>query len=270
MAQFPEARAAYLNTYFRDTHGFQPERDLGGVIVYRRTIVGQEVERIVVKHAEVDYDQDKDIVSEEGVLLKLWGSEHIIQLLSVARGQRHRGHKWREPKNRASQNPLPILPWKLHIDQRIYGNNLDFPFIVMEYLPRGSGVHSAQYQNIFSVADLIQQIARLQIDSPGARDVFLVDDIIDYDHFESYLDENFYRYSGYSFELRALLAICLAENPVDRLLIEPVLQRCEAQVRRIVDLAPLRAEVSRIFDEVPVNNNGNNGSEDGNRLLYAS
>ncbi|KAI0964956.1 hypothetical protein F4678DRAFT_363551 [Xylaria arbuscula] len=138
MAQPIVARDAYLNTYFRDNHGFQPESDLGGVIVYRRTIVGQGVERIVVKHVEYE-DQDEEIAAEEATLLKLWGSEHIIQLLSVVRDQQHRGYKWREPRNRASQNPLPILPWKLHIDRQVYSDNLDFAFIVMEYLPRGSG-----------------------------------------------------------------------------------------------------------------------------------
>ncbi|KAI1346031.1 hypothetical protein F5Y01DRAFT_322376 [Xylaria sp. FL0043] len=140
----PEARARLLNNYFLNEHAFHPEKYAGGNIIYRRVTLQDAIERVVVKHittAEFRW-RDEEIGLEEDILRKLWGSEHIIRLLSVVHNKLHRGSKWSEPRRRARQNPPPILPWKLRFDPNDYvgdGIDLGFPFFVMEYLPRGDG-----------------------------------------------------------------------------------------------------------------------------------
>ncbi|KAI0813896.1 hypothetical protein GGR55DRAFT_633024 [Xylaria sp. FL0064] len=139
----PGARARLLNNYFLNEHAFHAEKYAAGNIIYRRVTLQDAIERVVVKHIKVEFRwRDEEIDLEEDILRKLWGSEHIIRLLSVVHNQYHRGSKWSEPRKRARQNPPPILPWKLRFDPNDYvgdGIDLGFRFFVMEYLPRGDG-----------------------------------------------------------------------------------------------------------------------------------
>ncbi|KAI1119963.1 hypothetical protein F5Y10DRAFT_273543 [Nemania abortiva] len=137
MAQPGGQRADALNQYFSDDHGFIAEKQIQGLIIYRR-VNGQDVnERIAVKHAQ--FGDGDEIRDEELLLRRLWGAEHIIRLLSITQNQQHRGSGWLEPVNRPRQLPPPLLPWKLIVDRRRHADARGFLFFATEYLPRDTG-----------------------------------------------------------------------------------------------------------------------------------
>lgn len=139
MAQALDARAVLLNQYFANEFGFQHERQIVGNIIYKRVNQNNIVERIVVKFPTTDSNQwaAQDIDTDAATLVKLWGSEHNLRILSIPRGNTY-GVR-REPINRPLSDPTPIVPWWLQVDPQVYGNHEEFGFFVTEYLVRGTG-----------------------------------------------------------------------------------------------------------------------------------
>ncbi|KAK5625789.1 hypothetical protein RRF57_001505 [Xylaria bambusicola] len=131
-----QQRVAELNNYFATEYGFSPEKQIQGNIIYRRVDQQNVLERVVVKFPLNDYLQD-GIGIEAGALFQQWGSEHNVRILSIPRKPQY--VRWREPINRYLSNPPPTLPWWLQVNPQVYDNDLDFPFLVVEYLPRGTG-----------------------------------------------------------------------------------------------------------------------------------
>ncbi|KAI0506373.1 hypothetical protein F5B22DRAFT_660307 [Xylaria bambusicola] len=139
MVQDPEIvgreRLAELKYYFATEYGFLAEKQIQDTVIYRRVDQHNVVERVVVKFPKGDrWQEELDV--EAGVLVKQWGSEHNCRILAVSHIEYG---KYREPWNRHHSNPPPILPWRLRTDPQVYGKTLDFSFIVIEYLARGTG-----------------------------------------------------------------------------------------------------------------------------------
>ncbi|KAI0106218.1 hypothetical protein GGR51DRAFT_560022 [Nemania sp. FL0031] len=141
MANNPGARALRLTNYFISEHEFEPESYHGTIILYKRTNRQNAVERIVVKHAEVNenFNRDDEILSEERILRRLWGAEHIMRLLSIVRNRSHRSLWWNQPFSRPAHALSRILPWKLTVDPIEYPEITRFNWFVMEHLARGDG-----------------------------------------------------------------------------------------------------------------------------------
>ncbi|KAI1438130.1 hypothetical protein GGR50DRAFT_691601 [Xylaria sp. CBS 124048] len=133
--QAPGQRARDLNSYFRRRFRFQPEKYIGGTIVYKRRKRNGTVERIIVKH-ELTPEGDEGHERERKTLLRLWGAEHIVKLLSFQLLPSNKGKAWRRPDNR--DNAGQLLAWKLSIDPHRYPGILGNPFFVVEYLARGT------------------------------------------------------------------------------------------------------------------------------------
>ncbi|GAP85081.2 putative serine threonine protein kinase protein [Rosellinia necatrix] len=131
----PRARA--LTEYFTAEHGFDAEKHIAGAVIYRRRDRRRGPQRIVVKHSPNE-SGDPDVDSEERILRRLWGAEHIIRLMSIADDRDHRTAEWNQPLNRPRLIPRSLLPWKLGVDEFIYPRIAAFRFFVMEYLSRGT------------------------------------------------------------------------------------------------------------------------------------
>jgi hypothetical protein len=133
MALDPAASAAALDRYFAAHYRFEPERQIQSSIIYRRLDEFGHIERIVVKYAS--QQNNDEIRNEEEYLRAMWGAEHVTRLISIVDDQDHATAIWDSPLYRYLQN-LPSLPWKLAVDAAPYPNTRGFAYFVMEYLNR--------------------------------------------------------------------------------------------------------------------------------------
>ncbi|KAI0531698.1 hypothetical protein GGR58DRAFT_524165 [Xylaria digitata] len=136
----PGVRALALDRFFSRQYGFRAEKHILGNTIYIRRLPSGRIDRIVTKHIPVELAPrgrlDDEIIEEEKMLRRLWGSEHNVQLLAVTDDLRHVGARWNKPENRI-QSPY-MLPWRLQKSK--FKSVTGFRFFVMEYLPGGTGL----------------------------------------------------------------------------------------------------------------------------------
>ncbi|KAI1166080.1 hypothetical protein F5B18DRAFT_120427 [Nemania serpens] len=137
MAHPRDAVAVHLGNFFLQKHHFEHEQQIAANVIYKRNTPQGTVERIVVKYARRN-NENQGILEEEDILRSLWGAEHIIQLLSIVRNEYHNKPKWQEPFARSIEILNPIFPWKLRIDRNRFPEARRTRFFMMEYLPRGT------------------------------------------------------------------------------------------------------------------------------------
>lgn len=95
MAHPRDAVAVHLGNFFLQKHHFEHEQQIAANVIYKRNTPQGTVERIVVKYARRN-NENQGILEEEDILRSLWGAEHIIQLLSIVRNEYHNKPKWQE------------------------------------------------------------------------------------------------------------------------------------------------------------------------------
>ncbi|KAI0433175.1 hypothetical protein F5Y09DRAFT_338968 [Xylaria sp. FL1042] len=178
---------------------------------------------------------------------------------------------------RGKRKHSKITHWDLHLGNIMFGDydvrNIQppcheaTPIIDFGNADTTQSVQDSQYQNIFQAAELIHQLACLEeeYDDIDDREKTMVHFVPGFPDFLSYVRQDFIdNDEHYSQEFRGLVSVCMAVRPVDRLLLEPLLRRCEAHVRQIGNWRDLADEVTRMFDEVPAEDDDaeNNGARD--------
>ncbi|KAI0196999.1 hypothetical protein F4808DRAFT_463776 [Astrocystis sublimbata] len=253
-------RPKALDEYFSVVHGFFAERTFGDVIIYKRFTEEGIIERIVVKHATAPvWEQanaiDDEFEEEENLMARLWGSEHTIRLLSIVDDEDHTESRlWRLPLNRDDQTRAPVLPWKLSIDQELYPH-LNFQFFVMEHLDRGTGPEEAQTDNIFYVAEVIQQLANLREEKfqlVSERPRFWIRNAPGAADFETYASPEFQGNEMFGYHLRLLVCLCMAVEEGYRPNLRLVLQYCEHYVGLTTNWHDFADEIYEIFEALPI------------------
>ncbi|KAI0436674.1 hypothetical protein F4803DRAFT_572030 [Xylaria telfairii] len=283
MAQPPTQRALFLANYFANEYGFEAERFLSEPIVFKRLNGRGVFERIVVKHAQVPVrpgeerlrysrrlefmvtPRDEKIKMEEIVLRTLWGSEHIPQILSIVNDPYHL--TWREPPNRPLYVPFPNLPWKLDVGHPNYNNALDFPFFVMEYLPRGSGSLEADSQNLLRVGRIIHQLAVLDEGDGSDHNIFRCAGIPNFREFETYASQEFFASPRFSIEFKTIICRLMAAEFEDSVYLRSALSFCSHNVEQNNiamgnNRRGLEDEVNEIFDVLPDNDDDDDSSDE--------